>query len=188
MVEFQIWDENQKVLPHDGQSVGQIVARAPWLTCGYINPSENDSNTSDLWHKGWLQTGDVGAITSDGTLQISDRLKDVIKSGGEWLSSLSLEQLATRVCGVTNAAAIGVPDSRWGERPCLGVEVLDHSQQHFTKIESDIRAIFLREIEQGRLPKWAMPDRIVAFDCLPKTSVGKIDKKALRIIFAAVGT
>lgn len=188
LVEFQIWDENQKVLPHDGQSVGQIVARAPWLTCGYINPSENDSNTSDLWHKGWLQTGDVGAITSDGTLQISDRLKDVIKSGGEWLSSLSLEQLATRVCGVTNAAAIGVPDSRWGERPCLGVEVLDHSQQHFTKIESDIRAIFLREIEQGRLPKWAMPDRIVAFDCLPKTSVGKIDKKALRIIFAAVDT
>ena len=66
----------------------------------------------------------------------------------------------------------------------MGVEVLDHAQQHFTKIESDIRAIFLREIEQGRLPKWAMPDRIVAFDCLPKTSVGKIDKKALRSIFA----
>ncbi len=184
LVEFQIWDENKDTLPHDGQSVGQIVARAPWLTCGYITPTDNDPNTSDLWHKGWLQTGDVGAIASDGTLQISDRLKDVIKSGGEWLSSLSLEQLATRVSGVTNAAAIGVPDSRWGERPCLGVEILDPSQPRIKKIESDIRAILLHEIEQGRLPKWAMPDQIVAFDSLPKTSVGKIDKKALRSIFA----
>jgi len=184
LVEFQIWDEDKNTLPHDGQSVGQIVARAPWLTCGYITPSDNDPNTSDLWHKGWLQTGDVGAIASDGTLQISDRLKDVIKSGGEWLSSLSLEQLATRVSGVANAAAIGVPDSRWGERPCLGVEILDPSEARIKKIESDIRAILLHEIEQGRLPKWAMPDQIMAFDSLPKTSVGKIDKKALRSIFA----
>ena len=112
-------------VPHDTRTTGEVIARAPWLTSGYL---KNPEGSADLWRDGWLHTGDVGHMSPDGTLRITDRLKDVIKSGGEWVSSLTLENLASMVPGVREVAAVGVPDDRWGERPVL-VVVLDGADQ-----------------------------------------------------------
>jgi fatty-acyl-CoA synthase len=118
-------------------------------------------------------------MSPDGTLRITDRLKDVIKSGGEWVSSLTLENLASLVPGVREVAAVGVPDDRWGERPVL-VVVLDVAEP----LENAIKARIVTAIATGDLPKWASPDRICAVAQLPRTSVGKIDKKLIRQMLA----
>jgi fatty-acyl-CoA synthase len=153
-----------------------VVTRAPWLTQGYL---KNAAGTAELWRGGWLHTGDVGHISPDGTLRLTDRLKDVIKSGGEWVSSLALENLASTVPGVGDVAAVGVPDDRWGERPVL-VAVFDGT----AAIKQTIRGRILAAIAAGDLPKWASADRIFAVAQLPRTSVGKIDKKAIRQMLA----
>ena len=101
-------------VPHDGASQGEVVVRAPWLTQGYLDEAER---SEELWHGGWLHTGDVGVIDADGYLKIVDRIKDVVKTGGEWVSSLDIEDLILRVPGVAETAVVGVPDDKWGERP-----------------------------------------------------------------------
>jgi fatty-acyl-CoA synthase len=148
------------------------VARAPWLTEGYFR---SEVASAELWRGGWLHTGDVGQIAPDGTLRITDRLKDVIKSGGEWISSLTLEDIASTAPGVSEVAAVGVPDERWGERPVLVTVV---SSEH--KPDDAIRRLIAAAVERGALPKWAIPDRICRISALPRTSVGKIDKKKIR--------
>jgi fatty-acyl-CoA synthase len=173
MVQIRVVDSEMNDLPRDGKSTGEIVARAPWLTRGYL---KNEEGTKTLWHGGWLHTGDVGRFDQRGTLHITDRLKDVIKTGGEWVSSLELENLASRVAGVAEAAAIGVPDPKWGERPLLVVTCTDTPEA----IMSALRASFASAVADGALSKWAVPDRIEIAPALPKTSVGKLDKKALR--------
>ncbi|MDM7931544.1 fatty acid--CoA ligase [Tabrizicola sp.] len=172
LVEVRVVDPDMADVPKDGATTGEIVARAPWLTQGYL---KNVSASADLWQGGWLHTGDVGHLSPDGTLRITDRLKDVIKSGGEWVSSLTLENLASTVPGLIEVAAVGVPDSRWGERPVL-VAVMEPSDSVGTAIRQKISAA----IERGELPKWANPDRICRVAALPRTSVGKIDKKRIR--------
>jgi fatty-acyl-CoA synthase len=172
LVDLRVVGPDMVDMPHDGKSTGEVIARAPWLTQGYLY---NDGASRDLWQGGWLHTGDVGHLSPDGTLRITDRLKDVIKSGGEWVSSLALEDLASTVPGVVEVAAVGLPDPRWGERPVLVVVVTPAGS-----FDTAIRARMNEAIGRGDLPKWAAPDRIFRVDALPRTSVGKIDKKRIR--------
>ncbi len=172
LVEVRVVDPEMADVPKDGATTGEVIARAPWLTQGYL---KNDSASADLWQGGWLHTGDVGHLSPDGTLRITDRLKDVIKSGGEWVSSLKLENLASTVPGLVEVAAVGVPEPRWGERPVL-VMVAEPSDT----VDAGIRHQIGAAIDRGELPRWAAPDRICRVAALPRTSVGKIDKKRIR--------
>lgn len=174
LVQIRIVDPDMRDLPKDGVSTGEVVARAPWLTQKYL---KNVPGTEALWAGGWLHTGDVGYMTADGTLRITDRLKDVIKSGGEWISSLALENIVSTVPGVLEVAAIGVPDPRWGERPVL-VMALGAVDAEAAKAAAC--AAVDAAISAGVFSKWAAPNRILIVDALPKTSVGKIDKKLIR--------
>ncbi|MCR9151404.1 MAG: fatty acid--CoA ligase [Rhodobacteraceae bacterium] len=177
MVRIRVVDAEMNDVPPGGTATGEIVARAPWLTQAYLR---NEAGTDDLWRGGWLHTGDVGFLDDQGTLRITDRLKDVIKSGGEWVSSLALESLASTVDGVSEVAAIGIADPTWGERPLLVVVVGGDP----AGIRDRLHAAFGQAVARGALSKWAVPERIEFLDSLPKTSVGKLDKKALRRRFA----
>lgn len=179
LVELALQSETMETVAHDGLITGEVVARAPWLTEAYLN---NPAGSEALWRDGWLHTGDIGTIDSTGTLRIGDRLKDVIKSGGEWLSSLELENLASRVSGVAEVAAFGLPDVKWGERPVLALVLAAGTVADGVK--AAVHAAICAEIAAGRLPKWADPERIVIVESLCKTSVGKLDKKRMRVELA----
>jgi fatty-acyl-CoA synthase len=173
LVQIRVVDGDMNDLPHDGKTSGELVARARWLTQGYLK----DLKTSErLWEGEWLHTGDLATIDADGYVKITDRLKDVIKSGGEWVSSLQLEDLILRHPGVAEVGVIGVPDPKWIERP-LALLVVKPGQE---VSEAHIRAELLSFAAKGFIPRYAVPDRIVFLDALPKTSVGKLDKKVLR--------
>jgi fatty-acyl-CoA synthase len=173
MVEVRIVDESMRDVAHDGTSAGEIVARAPWLTQGYLKDAQNSGK---LWEGGWLHTGDISVIDEEGYLKITDRLKDVIKTGGEWVSSLDIEDLIMRLPAVAEVAVIGVPDPKWTERPAAVVVARPGHQI----VESDVKAHLLEFAARGIISKSGIPDRVIVVDALPKTSVGKLDKKALR--------
>ena len=157
----------------DGKEAGEVVARTPWATDGYLNDEEK---TKELWAGGWLHTGDIAVMDEEGYITIVDRLKDVIKSGGEWISSLTLENLLSLNPKVREAAVVGIPDEKWGERPLAIVVPMP-------KVEltaGELRQHLLKYAEQGVITKWAVPEKYVFVDELPKTSIGKIDKKVLR--------
>ena len=175
LVDLRVVDADMNDIPRGGTVTGEIVVRTPWLTQGY---SGNPEASEALWDGGYLHTGDVGYIDDKGSLQITDRMKDVIKSGGEWISSLALEDIVSRCDGVSEVAALGIPDTRWGERPMIVVVKAESAL-----CETDIRSAIEAEVDQGRLSKWAIPERIVFAEALPKTSVGKINKKAMRTIY-----
>jgi fatty-acyl-CoA synthase len=176
LVELQIVDPDMNRLPHDGQSSGEIVVRAPWLTSGYFN---NPDASEQLWADGYLHTNDIGVITPDGYLRVTDRLKDVIKTGGEWVSSLQLEDIIMHCAGVGECAVIGVKDARWGERP-LALVVRDGKTNPPVSLE-DVKAHVMAEADKGVISKFAVPQKILFVDALARTSVGKFDKKALRL-------
>jgi len=179
LVEFEVFDENDKALPHDGQTSGEVVMRSPWLTEGYF---KEPAKTKELWRNGWLHSGDVGQIDENGYLQITDRIKDVIKSGGEWISSLDLENLMSQHEAVLESAAIGIPDEKWGERPMLIVIL---RPEYKGKVNAAEFKQFMRKfVEEGKLPKYGVPDLYEFVDEIPKTSVGKLDKKELRKFYA----
>lgn len=178
LVQIRVVDETMADLPRGRAVTGEIIARAPWLTQGYL---KNPAGTDALWQGGWLHTGDVGYLDATGTLRITDRIKDVIKTGGEWVSSLELEDLASGVEGLREVAAIGLPDAKWGERPCLVVAASGATET----VAAAIRTRIDTAIAGGKLSKWAAPDRIEFVEALPKTSVGKIDKKAIRATYGA---
>ncbi len=166
-------DDEGNFVAHDGHSLGEVVARGPWLTQGYYEDSER---AADLWKGGWLHTGDVASITPDNWLMIADRTKDVIKTGGEWVSSLDIEDLLSQVEGVAEAAVVGLPDERWGERP----HALIILKPGYSLTAEGIRAGLQSKVDGGDLHKWYVPDRILFVTEIPKTSVGKIDKKKIR--------
>ena len=173
MVELRIVDEEMNDVPHDGVSQGEVVARTPWLTQGYL---KDPRNSEQLWRGGYLHTGDIGVIDAEGYLKITDRLKDVIKTGGEWISSLELEDLILKHPAVAEAAVVGVPDPKWGERP-MALVVAKPGQELDA---ATIRAWLQDFAERGVISKWGIPDRVLFIDAIPKTSVGKLDKKAMR--------
>ena len=178
LVELEVFDAQERALPHDGKSSGEVVMRAPWLTTSYFKEPEK---TKALWRSGWLHSGDVGCIDEYGYLQITDRIKDVIKSGGEWISSLDLENLMSQHEAVLESAAIGIPDEKWGERPLMLVILKPEYQGKATVAE--FKKFMQKFAEAGKLPKYGVPDLYEFVDEIPKTSVGKLDKKELRKIY-----
>ena len=172
LVDLEIWDPQGKALPHNGEATGEIVVRAPWLTQGYLNEPEK---SDELWSGGWLHTGDVATVGKDGYVEIRDRIKDVIKTGGEWISSLELESLISRHPQVDSVAVVGVPDERWGERPHALI-VSKNGELDTIMIKLHLNQF----VETGQINKWAIPETIDLVDDIPKTSVGKIDKKQIR--------
>lgn len=175
LVEFEVIDASGCPLPRDGKSVGEVVFRAPWLTQDYFKSPEK---SGELWRNGWLHSGDVGHIDEQGYLQVTDRIKDVIKTGGEWISSLDLENCISKHPMVLEAAAIGVPDAKWGERPLLLVTL--KSEVESTENEQILIDFMRQAAIDGSIPKYAVPDVIRIVDELPKTSVGKLNKKLIR--------
>ena len=179
LVELRVVDEDMNDLPHDGTTSGEVVVRSPWLTQGYLK----DPQTSEqLWRGGYLHTGDIGTIDQEGYLKITDRLKDVIKTGGEWISSLELEDLILKHPAVTETAVVGIPDPKWGERP-LALVVLKPDRTGQVD-ETTIRNWLKDFADKGIISKWGIPDRVLFVDSIPKTSVGKLNKKEMRQQYA----
>jgi fatty-acyl-CoA synthase len=176
LVDLKVVDSDMSEQPRDGVTTGEVVVRGPWLNAAYLKDPEA---TDELWRGGYMHTGDVGYVDETGSLKITDRIKDVIKSGGEWVSSLELESMASAVQGVAEVAAIGVPDLKWGERPLMLIVADDETDSQ--EILAGITMEIGNAIAAGSLPKWCMPDDIRFVDEIAKTSVGKIDKKALRM-------
>jgi fatty-acyl-CoA synthase len=178
LVYAKIVDHSGKEVPHNGESTGELILRAPWLTETYFNDPER---TKDLWKGGWLYTGDVANIDPAGYIQITDRTKDVIKTGGEWISSLELENLISQHEAVSEAAAIGIPDDKWGERPLLIVVL---RPEYKDKVgNEDLQKFMANFAKEGKIPKYGVPDRYLIVDGIPKTSVGKINKIQLRKLY-----
>jgi fatty-acyl-CoA synthase len=173
LVELRVLDAEGKEVPRDGRTMGEIVVRAPWTTPDYYKDPEK---TKELWAGGWLHTGDIAVVDELGYITIVDRAKDVVKSGGEFISSLLLEELLLTHPSVSEAAVIGVPHPRWGERP-LAVVV---PKQGARLNEAELRAHLEAFAAKGKIAKWWIPDAFAFEAGLPKTSTGKIDKKALR--------
>lgn len=173
LVDLEIVDPSGNPVAHDGEAKGEVVARAPWLTQSYFKEPEKGE---ELWQGGWLHTGDVASMEPDNTLTIKDRIKDVIKTGGEWLSSLDLENLISQHPAVAGAAVVGVPDEKWGERPYALVTLKPGEDASLEDIQKHLQQF----VEKGDINKWAIPEQMDFVDDIPKTSVGKINKKLIR--------
>jgi fatty-acyl-CoA synthase len=175
LVDLRIVDKDMRDAPHDGKTPGEIVIRAPWLTQGYFN----DSDASEkLWAGGYLHTNDIAVMTSEGYVEVTDRMKDVIKTGGEWVSSLQIEEFISQCPGVNEAAVIGVKDEKWGERPMALVIREAKSTKEVTDL--DIKAHLRTIADRGIISKIGIPDKVHFVEQLARTSVGKVDKKELR--------
>ena len=177
LVEAALMGADGQLLPADGETQGELVLRAPWLTMGYFNEPQK---SAELWEHGWLHTGDVATLDDFGFIDIRDRIKDVIKTGGEWLSSLELEDLISRHPAVREVAVVGVPDPQWGERP-FALLVLREGQALDAK---GLKEYLIPFVELGHINKWAIPSQIAIVTDIPKTSVGKLDKKRIRLDIA----
>lgn len=173
LVDLHTVDGDMVDTPRDGKSAGEIVVRAPWLTMGYLN---NPAASEDLWEGGRLHTGDIGVIDAKGCLQVTDRLKDVIKTGGEWVSSLEVENIVSQHPAVNEVAVIGVKDDKWGERP-MALIVL---KEGLNASVDEIKAHVMKFAETGHVSRYAVPDQVRFVQSLARTSVGKINKKAIR--------
>ena len=171
-IEGRLGGDDGEILPSDGKTAGEIEVRGPWVTGSYYRDS-----APEKFHDGWLRTGDVGTLDAAGFIRLTDRAKDVIKSGGEWISSMELENLLMAHPSVAEAAVIGVPDEKWGERPLAAV-VLRQDAGPVTPDE-------LRAFLSDRIPRWQLPERWSFIDEVPKTSVGKFKKTTLREQYAA---
>lgn len=179
LVDLRVVDGELEDVAHDGVTAGEIVARAPWLTQGYLG---NPDASEQLWAGGYLHTNDIGSIGADGALRITDRIKDVIKTGGEWISSLELEEIMRAHAAVREVAVIGVIDEKWGERPMA--IIVPASPEADASTAEHIRAHVRSYAERGLISRYGIPERIQFVQALEKTSVGKLDKKALRARFA----
>ncbi|WP_151478987.1 long-chain fatty acid--CoA ligase [Streptomyces albicerus] len=179
-VEARLTGPGGERLPWDGESAGELEVRGPWIAGAYyggqgaevLRPADKFSED------GWLKTGDVGTISPDGFLTLTDRAKDVIKSGGEWISSVELENALMSHPDVAEAAVVAVPDDKWGERPLATVVLKEGSSADFETLRA-----FLAD--EGKIAKWQLPERWTIIESVPKTSVGKFDKKVLRRQYAA---
>src|SRR5262249_35021495 len=172
-VDLKIIDETGKRAGCDGVTAGELFVRGPAIVSGYYNNAEASHRQIDA--EGWFATGDVAKITPDGWLMIVDRSKDLVKSGGEWISSIDVENAALALPGIANCAVIGVPHPKWSERPLLVVVKAPGTSPS----KAEILAVL-----GGKIAKWQVPDDIVFIDALPLTATGKVSKKELRARFA----
>ena len=172
-LELGIFDDDFNRLPHDGEAVGEILVRGPWICAEYYQNPQPDS-----FHDDWLITGDVGKIDADGYVIISDRSKDLVKSGGEWISSVDLENHIVALPGVAQACVVAQPHPRWGERP-VALVILDDG--------ADVPAAPILEHCATAFAKWQLPDDVLHVKDIPLTSTGKMDKKTVRAGLAAEG-
>ena len=181
LVELALADEAMNFLPHDGKSIGEVVARGPCLTAGYV---KNEAASAALWRGGWMHTGDLGRIDQFGLLHVLDRAKDVIKTGGEWISSLALEDIILRDVRVSECAVVAIHDYMWGERPVAIVV----RKPDTALTEDEVKSLIRARVELGELSRYAIPDHVFFAEALEKTSVGKLDKKKLRVIYGAASS
>jgi fatty-acyl-CoA synthase len=172
MFEIKIVDEEFKELPWDSKSIGELAIRGPYVTKEYY---KDPKKTQETVKNGWLRTGDAVYIDEEGYIKIVDRFKDLIKSGGEWISSIDLENTVMNYYKVSEAAAIAAYHPVWQERPVVLVVPKTEYKNNITEKEI---IEFLKST--GKLAKWQLPDKIIFVEEIPKTSVGKIDKKVLR--------
>jgi fatty-acyl-CoA synthase len=181
LAHVRVVDDQLRDVPQDGHSAGEVVVRTPYLTQSYLG---NDEAGAALWEGGWMHTGDIGRFDDDGYLRLLDRQKDIIKSGGEWISSITLEGLICRHPAVSEAAVIGVQDVKWGERPVAFVVTLPDE----TLDAKSLRDFLIRLARDGAISTYAIPDLFHFVPEIPKTSVGKLDKKQLRTLQGSSGT
>ncbi|HKI73444.1 MAG TPA: AMP-binding protein, partial [Pseudomonadales bacterium] len=165
-LEVEIFDENWQPLPHDGESVGELLIRGPWIAAEYFNDPQPEK-----FHDGWLVTGDIAKIDQEQYLMIADRSKDLIKSGGEWISSVDLENHIVSLEGVLQAAVVAQPHPKWDERPVAMVVLVAGSNVTRELILEHCAKVFA---------KWQLPDDVIFVNEIPLTSTGKIDKKKIR--------
>ncbi|MBO9355622.1 long-chain-fatty-acid--CoA ligase [Bordetella petrii] len=175
LVDMRVVDSDMNTIAPGSGKAGEVVLHTPWLTTGYLH---NEEASRELWRGGFLHTGDIGTICELGYMRVTDRMKDIIKTGGEWISSYLLEDLISRHPGVQEAAVIGVPDERWGERP-MAIVVATASAR------STLDAVAIQQhlqtyADSGAIPKYGIPTEVRFVDALPRTSVGKFDKKVMR--------
>jgi fatty-acyl-CoA synthase len=191
-VEARLAGPDGEFLPWDGESAGELEVRGPWIAAAYHGGADGEPlRPADRFSPdGWLRTGDVGTLSPEGYLTLTDRAKDVIKSGGEWISSVALENHLMAHPGVAEAAVVAVPDDTWGERPLAavvpagpdGLPATDGPDEEAGTTAVDFAE--LRAFLAERIPRWQLPERWTRIDAVPKTSVGKFDKKALRARYA----
>ena len=167
-VDIRIVDADDKDLPHDGKSAGEICVRGPWITASYHDMSDSADR---FLEGGWWRSGDVGTVDENGYLKVTDRIKDVVKSGGEWISSIDMENAIVAHPQVREAAVVGIEHPKWQERPVAIVVQEDGADLDV----DDIHAVL-----EDKFAKWQLPDIVIFADALPRTSVGKLDKKTLR--------
>jgi fatty-acyl-CoA synthase len=172
-VEMKIVDDQGRKLAHDGKSIGELLVRGPWIVSGYFENPE--ASAAAVEPDGWFHTGDIASIDPDGYMQIADRSKDVIKSGGEWISSIDLENAAMACADVAEAAVIAIPHPRWGERPLLIV-----TPRPDCRPEREALLSLLAE----HFPRWMLPEDVVVIAELPHTATGKVMKTRLRELYS----
>jgi len=172
LVEIRALGEDGDVVPWDGATLGELAVRGPWISSAYFGAAEESAGR---WTDGWFRTGDIVTIDERGCVDIQDRAKDVIKSGGEWISSVALENALMGHPAVAEAAVIAVPDEKWGERPLAVVVLNEGTQADAEALRSHLAADFA---------EWWLPDRFAFVNEIPKTAVGKFRKTALREQFA----
>jgi fatty-acyl-CoA synthase len=165
-VEGRLSGDGEALLPSDGEAVGEVEVRGPWITGSYYKDDD-----PARFHDGWLRTGDVGTMDERGFIRLTDRAKDVIKSGGEWISSMELENILMAHPDVAEAAVIGVADDKWGERPLAAVVI---------RPGAEVTAEKLRAFMTEQIPRWQLPERWCFVAEVPKTSVGKFSKRQMR--------
>jgi fatty-acyl-CoA synthase len=170
-VDARLAGDGGAILPLDGEAVGEIEVRGPWITGSYYKDDDPAK-----FHDGWLRTGDVGTIDEHGFIRLTDRAKDVIKSGGEWISSMALENILMAHPDVAEAAVIGIADEKWGERPLAAIVLRAGAQVTAEKLRT-----FLAE----QIPRWQLPERWCFVPEVPKTSVGKFSKRTMREAYAS---
>jgi fatty-acyl-CoA synthase len=166
-VEARLIGGDGEEVPWDGKSTGELEVRGPWVIASYYE----DESSPEKFHDGWLRTGDIAAISPNGFVEITDRVKDVIKSGGEWISSVELETALMAHDAVEEAAVISTPHERWGERPLACVVLAEGCECSPGELRAHLEPL---------VAKWWLPEEFAVVDEIPKTSVGKFDKKVLR--------
>jgi len=180
LVQIRVVDGEMKDIPRDGKTAGEIVVRGPWLTKEYY---KDEAKTRDLWAGGWLHTGDMAVMDEEGYLTIVDRIKDAVKSGGEWIPTLILEDLIMRHPAVLEAAVIGAHEAHWGERPVAVVSLREGQKATEAEFSSHLQ----RFVDEGKIAKFWIPERFIILpEALPKTSTGKLDKKPLREKYSGI--